>query len=79
MYVGLAVLSLCISLIQEQISKKAARALHGKVEVVEMDRIEIIPKRINIQGDVDAIPHDDKAGLIDAEVNRDHLNIKGRF
>lgn len=72
--IGLAVLSLCISLIQEQISKKAARALHGKVEVVEMDRIEIIPKRINIQGDVDAIPHDDKAGLIDAEVPMDEID-----
>ena len=65
---------MCISLIQEQVSKKAARAWNGKQEVVEMDRIMIVPRRKNIRGD-DEIENDpgnedDTVLLMAAEVSR---------
>ena len=44
----MAVLSLCVSLIQEQISKKAARVLNKNEEKVEMDTYVIVPRRANI-------------------------------
>ena len=42
---GLAVISLCISLIQEQIGRSAAIALGVKHQIVEIDQVEIIPRR----------------------------------
>lgn len=39
---GLAVISLCISLIQEQVGRSAAIALGIKGEVIEMDEVEIV-------------------------------------
>ena len=41
---GLAVISLCISLIQEQVGRSAAIALGIKGEVIEMDEVEIVPR-----------------------------------
>ncbi len=44
---GLAVLSLCLSLIQEQIEKKAKR-MSGEEEVIEMDVVVMVPRRKDI-------------------------------
>ena len=41
---GLAVLSMCISLIQEAISKNTARVMNGEEEEVAMDKIIIVPR-----------------------------------
>ena len=55
-------------------SKKAARALNGKQEIIEMDRIMIIPRRKNIRGDEeDDIPTDDTVMLMGAEVKLNKL------
>lgn len=45
---GLAILSLCVSLIQEQISMKAARVLHGKEEKIEMDKVQVVERKANV-------------------------------
>ena len=45
---GLAILSLCVSLIQEQISMKAARVLNGKEEKIEMDKVEVVERKNNV-------------------------------
>ena len=44
---GLAVISLCISLIQEQIGRSAAIAMGVQHHVIELDVVEIIPRRNN--------------------------------
>ena len=44
---GLALITLCISLIQEQIGRSAAIALGVKNLVIEIDEVEIIPRRKN--------------------------------
>ena len=44
---GLAVISLCISLIQEQIGRSAAIAMGVTHQVIEIDVVEIIPRRKN--------------------------------
>ena len=45
MFSGLAVISLCLSLIQEQVGRSAVIALGIKGEVIEMDVVEIIPRK----------------------------------
>lgn len=45
--IGLAVISLCISLIQEQIGRSAAIAMGVQHHVIELDIVEIIPRRNN--------------------------------
>ena len=42
---GVAVISLCLSLIQEQVGRSAVIALGIKGEVIEMDVVEIIPRK----------------------------------
>ena len=44
-FVGLAVISLCLSLIQEQVGRSAQIALGIKGEVIEMDVVQIIPRK----------------------------------
>jgi len=43
--VGLALVSMCISLIQEQVARQAALMAGSKDEVIELDVIEIVPRR----------------------------------
>ena len=47
LFSGLAVISLCISLIQEQIGRSAAIAMGVQHHVIELDIVEIIPRRNN--------------------------------
>ena len=47
LFSGLAVISLCISLIQEQIGRSAAIAMGVQHHVIELDVVEIIPRRNN--------------------------------
>ena len=44
---GLALVSMCISLIQEQVARQAALMAGTQDEVVELDVIEIVPRRPN--------------------------------
>merc|ERR1719367_872510 len=45
--IGLALVSMCISLIQEQVARQANLMAGSKDEVIELDVIEIVPRRPN--------------------------------
>ncbi len=63
--IGLAVISLCLTLIQEQVGRSAAIALGIKGEVVEMDVVEIVPRR------PDFLNSDEPAKIENAEDNNE--------
>ena len=65
-FVGLAVISLCLSLIQEQVGRSAVIALGIKGEVIEMDVVEIIPRRKDfLNSDEPAkVDNDDKSDSV---------------
>ena len=64
---GLALITLCISLIQEQIGRSAAIALGVKNLVIEIDEVEIIPRRKNFLTSNET-PEDISAGTTTAAV-----------
>ena len=73
---GLAILSLCVSLIQEQISLKAARVLHGKEEKVVMDQVAVIERKANVMDGKETLMYSTSHCCFKIKINLELKSIK---